>query len=103
MKPASTAVARWTKDRSTFSGYKFTVTNRNDPAVLTLKKLVKEENKDRYIKEHRQRVRLMGRGPRAMWARAEGKHPRAYDSYIPLDKATHYDVYINSAYVPYNA
>ena len=102
MKTAATAMARWTPQRHTHSGYKFTVTNRDDPAVLTLKKLVKEENKNTWDKSRRQRVRLMGRGPRTIWAKAEDRHPRAYDCYLPLDKATHYDVYVNSAYVPYH-
>ena len=39
----------------------------------------------------------MGRGPRVRWARIEGRHPRSYDSYLPVDKATHYDVYVHDA------
>ena len=102
MKKADTALARWTKERSPFSGYKFTVTNREDPALLRLKETVKESNKT-YAWGNKLRVRLMGRGPRASWARIEGKHPRAYDSYLPLDKATHYDVYVNDVPKYYNA
>ena len=92
MKKATTALFRVTKERSPFSGYCFTVTNRNDPAILDLKKNVKRSNKE--YTGSKLRVRLMGRGPRTVWAKLEGKHPRAYDSYLPLDKATYYDVYI---------
>jgi hypothetical protein len=42
----------------------------------------------------RYRVKCQGRGPRASVARAEGRHPRAYDRSIPLSKAERYDVYI---------
>ena len=39
-------------------------------------------------------VKCQGRGPRASVARAEGRHPRAYDRSIPLSKAEKMDVYI---------
>jgi len=39
-------------------------------------------------------VKCQGRGPRASVARAEGRHPRAYDRSIPLSKAERYDVYV---------
>ena len=94
MKKATTAIHRVTKERFPMSGYKFTVTNRNDPAIIELKKNVKVMNSERGWGT-KMRVRLMGRGPRTSWARLEGKHPRAYDCYLPLDKATHYDVYVN--------
>ena len=94
MKNATTALFRVTKERSPFSGYCFTVTNRKDPAVLDLKKNVKRSNREIGNSNNKLRVRLMGRGPRTMWAKIEGKHPRAYDSYLPLDKAVYYDVYI---------
>jgi len=42
----------------------------------------------------RYRVKCQGRGPRASVARAEGRHPRAYDRSIPLSKAEKMDVYI---------
>ena len=42
----------------------------------------------------RYRVKCQGRGPRASVARAEGRHPRAYDRSLPLSKAERYDVYI---------
>ena len=100
MKKATTAIHRVTKERFPMSGYKFTVTNRKDPAIIELKKNVKVMNSERGWGT-KMRVRLMGRGPRTMWARLEGRHPRAYDCYLPLDKATHYDVYVNDVYVPY--
>ena len=100
MKKATTALHRVTKERFPMSGYKFTVTNREDPAVIELKKSVKLMNSERGWGS-KMRVRLMGRGPRVMWAKMDGKHPRAYDCYLPLDKATHYDVYVNDRYVAY--
>ena len=100
MKKATTALHRVTKERFPMSGYRFTVTNREDPAVLELKKTVKLMNSERGWGT-KMRVRLMGRGPRAMWAKLEGKHPRAYDCYLPLDKAVYYDVYVNDRYVAY--
>lgn len=39
-------------------------------------------------------VKCQGRGPRASVARAEGRHPRAYDRSIPLSKAEKMDVYV---------
>tara|TARA_A100000172_G_scaffold80777_2_gene71346 strand:+ start:432 stop:719 length:288 start_codon:yes stop_codon:yes gene_type:complete len=94
MKRSSQALARWTKERFPLSGYKFTVTNRDDEAVKTLKQAVKLMNKDSSTKH---RVRFMGRGQRTAWARVEGRHPRAYDCYLPLDKATHFDVYVHES------
>ena len=40
------------------------------------------------------RVSLMGRGPRAEAARAEGRNPRAFDSYLPADLAVSFDIYV---------
>ena len=42
------------------------------------------------------RVRLMGRGPRRVHARANygGRYNSSYDSYLPQRYATHFDVYI---------
>ena len=94
MKKADAALARWTNERVPDSGYKFSITNRNDDALIRLKKVVKEHNANTF--GDKLRVRLMGRGPRTIWARAEGKDPRAYDCYLPLNKATHFDVYVNS-------
>ncbi len=94
MKQSDAVLARWTNERNPSSGYRFTITNTNDAALLRLKKIVKEHNIDQ-LKKNKLRVRLMGRGRRAMWARAEGKHPRAYDCYLPLSKASHMDVYVN--------
>jgi len=39
-------------------------------------------------------VKCQGRGPRASIARAEGRHPRAYDQFIPLSKSQKWDVYV---------
>lgn len=39
-------------------------------------------------------VKCQGRGPRASIARAEGRHPRAYDQSIPLGKSQKWDVYV---------
>jgi len=39
-------------------------------------------------------VKCQGRGPRASVARAEGRHPRAYDQSIPLGKSKKWDVYV---------
>jgi hypothetical protein len=42
----------------------------------------------------RQRVRLMGRGPRRVAAIADGQRKYQYDSYLPQAHATRFDVYI---------
>lgn len=39
-------------------------------------------------------VKCQGRGPRTKYARAEGRHPRAYDRSIPLSIAEKMDVYV---------
>jgi len=41
------------------------------------------------------RVRLMGRGPRRVNARADGRHRTAYDSSLPQRYATRFDVYVH--------
>ena len=40
------------------------------------------------------RVCLKARGPRTKHARADGKHPRAYDQSLPLRHADSVDVYV---------
>jgi len=40
------------------------------------------------------RVALKARGPRTIHARADGKHPRAYDLTLPLRHAERIDLYI---------
>lgn len=40
------------------------------------------------------RVCLQARGPRTKHARADGKHPRAYDQSLPLRHADSVDVYV---------
>ena len=44
----------------------------------------------------RKRVRLMGRGPRRVYANTNfgGRHNTAYDAYLPQRYATRFDVYI---------
>ena len=91
----SDALAKWTKNRQARSGYKFTVTSPKDPAVALLRKVVKAHNNDYFGFSKKLRVNLMGRGPRVAWAKALGLHPRSFDSYLPYDKATHFDVYVN--------
>ena len=46
------------------------------------------------IKLPRYYVKCQGRGPRTKYARAEGRHPRAYDRSIPLSIAERMDVYV---------
>jgi len=41
------------------------------------------------------RVTLMPRGPRTAAAIADGRHPRAYDSTLPMRHAERLDVYIH--------
>lgn len=45
----------------------------------------------------RYRVRLMGRGPRRVYANANygGRYNSAYDSYLPQRYATRFDVYVS--------
>ena len=40
------------------------------------------------------RVCLKARGPRTKHARADGKHPRAYDQSLPLRHAERVDLYV---------
>jgi len=42
------------------------------------------------------RVNVMPRGPRAIHAIADGRHPRAYDSTLPIRHAERLDVYIHT-------
>ena len=42
----------------------------------------------------RYRVKCQGRGPRASVAREQGKHPRSYDSFLPLALSERMDVYV---------
>ena len=97
MKKSDAALARWTNERLPDSGYRFSNTSRKDDALKRLKKIVKAHNKNLTYGD-KLRVRVMGRGPRAMWARSEGLDARAYDCYLPLDKATYFDVYVNKLY-----
>ena len=42
----------------------------------------------------RYRVKCQGRGPRTSAAISAGRHPRAYDQYLPLPAAERMDVYV---------
>ncbi len=50
---------------------------------------------DYYVKSPRYRVSLKARGPRAIHAIKDGKHPRAYDQSLPFKYAEKFDVYIH--------
>lgn len=93
--------------------YRFSVRSKSDKDLLALKKDVNLRNKflranarrmkdkygtDRalmYLKIRKlERVKLMARGPRAVWARADMQHCRAYDSSLPHQYAMYFDVYV---------
>lgn len=77
--------------------------------IETVRKAVKSINKLNKLKEKwmnrygyppeqklpRYRVTLHARGPRAEYARALGKHPRAFDRELPMKFAERIDVYIH--------
>lgn len=82
--------------------YVGTTTRLDDTQLQKIKENVKMHNAQ-VRKQSRQygreigrlrRVRIMGRGPRAVHARKEGLYPRAFDSYIPQDLAVKFDVYV---------
>ena len=93
--------------------YMFSVKTKDDPMLLALKEDIARHNKwvRDYIREvaktssiettleylggyrSLRRVRLMSRGPRAVYAKLEGLYPRAYDSFIPHKYAEYFDVY----------
>ena len=83
--------------------YRGTTADLNDPEVLLMKENVKKHNAEvrrtsrKYgrVIGRLQRVRFMGRGPRAEVARDHGQWERSFDSYLPLHLATHYDVYLH--------
>ena len=102
-------------DASRTSDYSFSVIDKSDEQLLAIKEDVRRHNawirrdvRDyakevgaeralRYMESNPlQRVRLMARGPRAMYARLEGLYPRTYDSFIPHKYAKYFDVYRGS-------
>jgi len=84
--------------------YRFTIESLNDPHLAALRKEVKRNNKAiralarqtgrEYYANGLKRVRLMPRGPRVEAAWTDYKSRRAYDSYLPMRHATHFDVYV---------
>lgn len=99
--------------------YKFTTTDRNHESLQELRASIAAGNDsitallngDNYPSKYKpndygtqpwdtpnwlqlKRVRLMPRGPRVAPALADGQHPTAYYSYLPMKHASHYDVYI---------
>lgn len=74
--------------------------------VKAINKMAKETDKinlyrvdhgydDYWIETPKYRVTLMPRGPRTAAAIKDGKHPRAYDSTLPMRHAERLDVYIH--------
>lgn len=97
-----------TKDKhARTSAYKFTITDLNDESLVALKEDVKRHNKETRKKVRKGewkitskhvnlwRVHLMPRGPRTEPSIKDYKHRYAYQSYLPMKYATHYDVYIH--------
>ena len=82
-----------------------TVTDKNDPRVLEMKKhvafankLSREETRNGYSRGNVNpiwRVRFMSRGPRVEAAWDDFRSRRAYDSYLPQRHANRFDVYIH--------
>ena len=75
-----------TENRKTLA-YRFTVSDKNDTALLNLKALIKAHNKTvkKYGRGNPLRVRLMGRG---------GVRGRSYST--PHKNATYFDVYVHN-------
>ena len=70
--------------------------------IETVRKAVKSINKLNKLKEKwshttlpRYRVTLHARGPRAEYAKALGRHARAFDRELPMKFAERIDVYIH--------
>lgn len=93
-------------------GYVFSVTSKSDPMLLALKENIRRHNK--FTREHLrdcrkqdvnhalagmkyhqiQRVSLMGRGPRAEPARANGFSEYSFFQSLPHEYAEYFDVYV---------
>ena len=90
------AASRW-------DTYRGTVESMDDPEVALLKENVRKHNAEVRKTSRKygrcigrlQRVRFMGRGPRASVAKEHGLWARSFDSYLPLHLATHFDVYLH--------
>ena len=88
--------------RST-DAYRFTTTDREAPEVLALKRQIAAHNKEvrasmrKYGRKFSKllRVRFMGRGPRKVHAKRYERFRCSFDSYLPVDLATHFDVYVH--------
>lgn len=77
-------------------------------AIKTINKMAKQTDKiNQYRYESgytdiqkpltpKYRVNVMPRGPRTSAAIADGRHPRAYDSTLPIRHAERLDVYIHN-------
>lgn len=88
--------------RHAIDAYKFTITSKDDPQLLHLKKLISQHNKAirRYVRNHKQlldskllRVSLMARGKRRDKYGAR-LHPNC-DSNLQHKYASRFDVYIH--------
>ena len=93
-----------TKNRDVHSSYRFSTTDKNHPLIQEMKDIAKKENKSRrkYAKQNNRepniiRLRLMPRGPRTTASQiVYGRNRRrSYDSYLPMEFATHFDVYVH--------
>ena len=92
-----------TKNRDAHSSYRFSTTDKNHALIKEMKSNIKTVNADRrkYAKRNDReanivRVRLMPRGPRVAASElvyGRGRR-RSFDSYLPMEFATHYDVYV---------
>ena len=63
--------------------------------VNRINKINKQKEKWSHTTLPRYRTTLHARGPRAEYARALGKHPRAFDRELPMKFAERIDVYIH--------
>lgn len=88
---------------SRVTAYQFTTEDRNDDRIAMMKKVIATTNKiaredfrNGYSNNvSLYRVRLMPRGPRVEAAWGDYRSRRAYDSYLPMRHARHFDVYIH--------
>lgn len=83
--------------RRSTDNYRFSVIDKNDPALAELRRVIAKENKfkRRYNASEwctkpltLKRVCVKGRGPR----------PRGYNFHTPSEFATHFDVYVSNRY-----
>lgn len=98
------SIASWNGNRMRTEAYQFTVESLDDPLLVALKKEIARNNKAmralarqtgrEYYAHNLKRVRVMPRGPRVEAAWGDYKSRRAYDSYLPIRHATHFDVYV---------